>query len=347
MLREGEEWVVNAAGDNGLLTILGKPGTGKSQLALDLLAQAARQGVHFMFFDLKGELEDDPNNAQQRRNRQTFLELTQAQSVRMIRQGLPINPLVRDANPTVNAQVAYEIASLIRAFAPQLGAKQERAIAEAFQELESPDFGSLAEQLKRMGATGVELALVKKIVSLNLFAGAKEGMSPEEWLGSSLVIDFKEFHNDNATKALAVALILNFLVKRLNGNLPVKEGIQPLKMVLFVDEAHLLLPQEGKAGVLGALARQGRSWGFPVWLASQEAEGLMGNGSKGTNFAELAGCGVYFSPGGLREAQQREMLGGIVRRQLKPGEAALRLHGYVQTGQARQFWRDGGKADCG
>ena len=246
LLIDGEEWVINAAGQNALLVVTGKPGTGKSQLALDLLAQVARQGVRILFFDLKGELEDDPNNPRQRQNREAFLELTGAKSVRLIRQGLPINPLVRDANPTVNAQVAYEMASLIRAFAPQLGAKQERHIAEAFQKLEAPDFASLAGQLEKMGATGVELALVKKILALNLFAGAQTGVSPEEWLSSSLVIDFKEFHNDNHTKALAVALILNFLMKRLDRNLPVKDGIQPLKMVLFVDEAHLLAAAGGQ-----------------------------------------------------------------------------------------------------
>ena len=343
LLADAEEWVLNEAGHNGLLVISGKPGTGKSQLAFDLLAQIARQGVRFVFFDLKGELEDDPTNKQQRETRKRFFDVTGASSVRLIRQDLPINPLLRDPNPTVNAQVAYEIASLIRAFAPQLGAKQERAIADAYQRLDAPDFNALAAELEQSGANGVELAITKKIETLNIFASAQTGVSPEEWLRSSLVIDFKEFGNDNDTKSLAVALILNFLMKRLNKNLAVKNGIQPLKMVLFVDEAHLLLPKEGKAGLLGALARQGRSWGFPVWLASQDADAFITSGSNATNFAELASCGVHFSPETLREPQQREVLGGVLHRDLKKAEAALRLHGKLQTGQARQFWKDGGK----
>jgi hypothetical protein len=40
----------------------------------------------------------------------------------LIQEDLPINPLIRHQNPTENAQVAYEIANLIRCFAPQLGA---------------------------------------------------------------------------------------------------------------------------------------------------------------------------------------------------------------------------------
>lgn len=344
LLTDADEWTINEAGHNGLLVISGKPGTGKSQLALDLLAQIARQGVRFVFFDLKGELEDDPSNKQQRENRKKFLDLTSARHLRLIHQDLPINPLVRAPNPTVNAKEAYEVASMIHAFAPQLGGKQERAIAEAYQHLDAPDFVSLADELEQMGADGVELAVIRKIVQLNLFASAQTGISPEEWLKSSLVIDFKEFGNDNATKSLAVAFILNFLMKRLNKNLAVKNGVQPLKMVLFVDEAHLLLPKEGKAGLLGALARQGRSWGFPVWLASQDADAFVTTGNNATNFAELASCGLHFSPDTLNDGEQRQILGGVMHHSLKQGEAALRLHGKLRTGQARQFWRDGGKS---
>lgn len=343
-LIEGQEpWIINEAGHNGLLVISGKPGSGKSQLALDLLAQVANQGCRFIFFDLKGELEDDPSNPTQRANRTKFLEQTGAEYVRLIKQDIPINPLIFDPNPAVQAKEGYGIASMIRAFAPQLGAKQEQAIANAYQNLTNPDFVGLAAELQQNGATGVELAVIQKIVDLNLFASAATGLSPEEWLKSSLVIDFKEFGNDNDTKSLAVALILNFLMKRLNQNLGVKKNIQPLKMVLFVDEAHLLLPKEGKAGLLGSLARQGRSWGFPVWLASQDADAFVTQGNNATNFAELASCGLHLSPETLSSSQQKEILGGVLQRHMDKGEAALRLHGKLNHGQVRQFWRDEGK----
>jgi DNA sulfur modification protein DndE len=344
VLTDAPEWSMNGPGtSNGLLVISGQPGTGKSQLALDLLAQLANAGVRFVFFDMKGELEDDPNNPQQRKNRTRFLEQTGARHVRLIQQGLPINPLYRHPNPTQNAQVAYEIASLIKCFAPQLGAKQERNICDAYQRLTAPDFPSLAVELGNSGATGVDLAIIQKIERFNLFASAQTAVNPEEWLNDSLVVDFKEFGNDNDTKALAVALILNFLIKKLSKQLAVKNDIQPIKMVLFVDEAHLLLPKENKAGLLSSLARQGRSWGFPVWLASQDADKFLTTGTNETNFAELAECGVHFSPHTLTDAQQRMILGGVIHTKFKKAEAALRLQGKLITGAARQFWRDAGK----
>ena len=344
LLLEQEPWSLNGPGtSNGLLVISGRMGSGKSQLALDLLAQLSNQGVRFVFFDLKGELEDIPGDDRQKKTRENFLKLTQAQYIRLIDESLPINPLVKGAHETENAQIASEMAQLIRAFAHQLGAKQERIIRECYQHLEHPDFTSLKLELEDAGEEGVALAIVEKIEQFNLFASHQTAIRPDKWLSRSIVIDFKKLGNDNETKSLAVALILNFLMKRLNRQLPPKNNIQPISMVLFVDEAHLLLPREGKAGLLGALARQGRSWGFPVWLASQDADAFLTEGEHATNFADLAECGIHFSPQTLTESKQRQVLGGVVHRDLKKGEAALRLQNKLQIGATRQFWKDGGK----
>jgi hypothetical protein len=107
-------------------------------------------------------------------------------------------------------------------------------------------------------------------------------------------------------------------------------------------DRELLLPKEGKAGLLSSLARQGRSWGFPVWLASQDADAFVTTGPHSTNFADLAGCGIHFSPDTLKDSEQKEILGSVLNHSLKQGEAALRLHKKLQTGPARQFWKTGG-----
>jgi hypothetical protein len=340
ILEDKSPWIINEAGANGLVVISGQPGSGKSQLALDMLCQLARQGVRILFFDLKGELEADPTNQYQTENREEFFSITKARYTQLITSGLPINPLFKANDDTENAKIASEIAFLIRSFAHQLGANQEMLIRDAYDSLSTPDFSTLEKELqKQKDKAGVVLSIINKIVRFNIFSNHKNAIPIQEWLSQSHVIDFKLLGNDNETKVLSVALILNAIMRVLSHNLPVQSNIQPLQLVIFVDEAHLILPREGKVGLLGSLARQGRSWGIPVWLASQDADAFFTSGANATDFSELATCGIHFSPHNLTENKQRQILGQLINRSLKKGEAVVRIGRETQIGTVRQFWK--------
>ena len=345
LLRDvNEEWVLNKAGGNSIIVTSGQTGSGKSQLIFDLLAQVARQGLRFLFIDLKGEMENDEDNEKQRENRRIFFHVTKSEYVRLIDNKLPINPLRRGKTDPEKSQIASEVFNLIRAFGPQAGQKQEGEFTEAYRALQTPDFQSLKDEMEmRSGPDGIPISIVRKIVNFNIFSSARDCVSIEEWLNVSRVIDFKGLGNDKETKSLVVALILNSLMAQLNKTIPVENNIQPMKMILFVDEAHLLLPREGKSGLLGPLARQGRGWGFPLWLASQDAEALITKGKDAADFTKQASWGFHFSPENLNPSQQKSILGQEFRGKLEKGEALIKHEGNIKKGVVRQFWRDKGE----
>ncbi|NBP02146.1 MAG: DUF1832 domain-containing protein [Proteobacteria bacterium] len=334
LTEDQKPWLINKAGGNSLMVISGQPGRGKSQLALELLTQMARQGVKFLFFDLKGELEEaEADNKQKRENRKRFFELTNATYIKLISGGsLPINPFYRGKNTAENANIASGIASLIRSFGPQMSVNQENEIRLAYSQLAEPDIESLHNQLVQNNATGTPIAIIDKIRSLQIFSDAATAIEFSKWIQKSIVIDFKKMDND--TKVLCVAFILNYFIERLNTNLAVKNGIQPLQMVLFVDEAHNILPKDNKARILEKLAREGRSWGFPLWLASQDADKFV---TKSVDFSELASAGIHFSPETLNPRQQNQICGRTVSGPLKEREAIVKISSDVKIAKARQF----------
>jgi hypothetical protein len=83
-------------------------------------------------------------------------------------------------------------------------------------------------------------------------------------------------------------------------------------------------------------------------MASQDADKFLTTGTNETNFAELAECGVHFSPHTLTDAEQRMILGAVIHQKFKKAEAAPAgqvdrncptiLEGWREIASAENLW---------
>jgi hypothetical protein len=91
-----------------------------------------------------------------------------------------VNPLYAGKTGPETANIATRIASLVRAFGPQMGQNQEDGIRGAYQQLHAPDFPSLVAQMEADGVDGVALSVMQKIVDFNIFATADKARPFEQ-----------------------------------------------------------------------------------------------------------------------------------------------------------------------
>ena len=114
---------------NSHLAIMGKPGTGKTQFILKILADIRQQSnyqTNFIYFDYKGDVVDN----------ERFLEAAKVHPFRLLQGGesLPINPFVLPAydEQTINVS-AREKAESFASINSKLGVVQKGALTEAIR----------------------------------------------------------------------------------------------------------------------------------------------------------------------------------------------------------------------
>lgn len=114
---------------NSHLAIMGKPGVGKTQFLLKILADIRVQSnwqTHFIYFDYKGDVVDNSR----------FLDIAKVQAFRLLHggQGLPINPFVLPSydEQAINVS-AREKAESFASINSKLGVVQKGALTEAIR----------------------------------------------------------------------------------------------------------------------------------------------------------------------------------------------------------------------
>jgi len=299
---------------NSHLAIMGKPGTGKTQFILKILADIRQQSnyqTNFIYFDYKGDVVDN----------ERFLEVAKVIPFRLLQGGesLPINPFVLPAydEQTVNVS-AREKAESFASINSKLGVVQKGALTEAIRAayaqradsvLPYPDF----HDVFRIVATMYEednkkddslIEVLRDLSDFDLFWRHGSDVAPIDRLSSrTLLIDV---HAMPVLKELVAYLVIERLYKEmaLLPDSPVRDGRRTIRSILVIDEAHNYLSQRNI--FLQRIIREGRSKGIVVFFASQSPNDYQ---QKFFNFQELLEFAFIFQCEGVSSGSVQDILG--------------------------------------
>ncbi len=299
---------------NSHLAIMGKPGVGKTQFLLKILADIRIQSdyqTNFIFFDYKGDVVDS----------ETFIDVTRARTYKLLQNNeyLPVSPFILpDYNEQDIQLSAREKAESFASINSKLGVVQKGALTEAIvagyamragSENPFPDFNDILE----LALTAYEeegkrddslIEVLRDLANFNLFWSHGSSLPPMEKISNrSMIIDV---HKMPVLKELIGYLVIERLYKEMASlpDSPIKDGRRTLRTILVIDEAHNYLGQ--KNIFLEKIIREGRSKGIVVFFASQSPSDYQ---QKFFNFQELLEFSYIFQSEGTSAKAIQDILG--------------------------------------
>ncbi len=299
---------------NSHLAIMGKPGVGKTQFLLKILADIRVQSnyqTNFIFFDYKGDVVDN----------ETFIDITRCRTYKLLQnnESLPVNPFVLPSYDDQAVQVsAREKAESFASINSKFGVVQKGALTEAIVQAyakrasskeQYPDFQDVLEIVtntyEEEGKKDDSLVeVLRDLANFNLFWSHGQNVKPIDKISNrSMIVDV---HAMPVLKELVGYLIIERLYKEMASmpDSPVKDGKRTLRTILVIDEAHNYLGQ--KNIFLEKIIREGRSKGIVVFFASQSPSDYQ---QKFFNFQEMLEFAYIFQSEGVSASSIQDILG--------------------------------------
>ncbi|WP_204345547.1 DndE family protein [Psychroserpens algicola] len=299
---------------NSHLAIMGKPGVGKTQFLLKILADIRVQSdyqTNFIFFDYKGDVVDN----------EAFIDVSRARTYKLLQNNeyLPISPFIlSDYNEQDIQLSAREKAESFASINSKLGVVQKGALTEAIiggyaarasSDRSFPDFNDVLElALAAYEEEGKRddslIEVLRDLANFNLFWSHGSSLPPMEKISNrTMIIDV---HKMPVLKELIGYLVIERLYKEMASlpDSPIKDGRRTLRTLLVIDEAHNYLGQ--KNIFLEKIIREGRSKGIVVFFASQSPSDYQ---QKFFNFQELLEFSYIFQSEGASAKAIQDILG--------------------------------------
>jgi len=299
---------------NSHLAIMGKPGVGKTQFLLKILADIRQQSdfqTNFIFFDYKGDVIDND----------TFIDASRSRTYKLLQNNefLPISPFILpDYNEQDIQLSAREKAESFASINAKLGVVQKGALTEAIvagyaarsgSDKPFPDFNDILQiasaNYEDDGKNDDSLIeVLRDLANFNLFWSHGSAVPPMDKISNrTMIIDV---HKMPVLKELVGYLVIERLYKEMASlpDSPIKDGRRTLRTILVIDEAHNYLGQ--KNIFLQKIIREGRSKGIVVFFASQSPADYQ---QKFFNFQELLEFSYIFQCEGASSNAIQDILG--------------------------------------
>lgn len=299
---------------NSHLAIMGKPGVGKTQFLLKILADIRTQSnfqTNFIYFDYKGDVVDNLR----------FLEVAKVQAYSLLQgeQTLPINPFVLPSYDEQTIRVsAREKAESFASISSKLGVVQKGALTSAINAAYAkregsprpyPDFHDVMETITLMyeeegKRDDTLIEILRDLSEFDLFwRHGSENEPIERMSNRTMLIDV---HKMPVLKELVAYLVIERLYKEMASmpDSPIDQNIRTIRTILVIDEAHNYLAQ--KNIFLQKIIREGRSKGVVVFFASQSPNDYQ---QEFFNFQELLEFAFIFQCEGVSSGSVQDILG--------------------------------------
>jgi DNA sulfur modification protein DndE len=277
-----DEIVLNANNtslyNNFHIAVAGKPGSGKTQFALELLSQyykCTNGKVNFIYLDFKGLKNEDKSNLA------PFFEATKTKLIDAPLVPFPLNPLsfIDNINEMNKKMGISKFVDIIAKYS-NIGKKQQQilkdATREAFNEKKSGEYPSLKDIYKKV----IDIVGDKRDTLTEILDGLSDYQifeSKPNYQDSFLLKNYYlslSGELPNAVRFTSVFLIINYIYNTFMNmeNTLVENNYQGIRYVLLIDEAHVIFKEKKSQDILEKLLREVRSKGVSVVLLSQGIE---------------------------------------------------------------------------
>lgn len=291
----------DAKNDNRHMLITGRSGVGKSYLLEKLLQQAAREKITTVILHSQGELPNIPGsnviNVEREKPGISFVTGEVRKDARKVANLLQKALRLRDTQKNTLQRVYEKYLNQV-----------ENPTLFGFMRV----FKQVADEMKLSNTTSVRDRLVV-FVEAQSFSGKEIDWSV--YKGRTLILDFRDCTDDE--------LLFHALTELFLQDLYAYKKMQPAcPTIVVVDEFQVFNTRDGAA--LATVLREGRKYGWSLWLASQLAES--GAGSSLKNLASQAFVQVYFSHGAKGNRRIANMI-GITNQEQRQAFASLQKLG--------------------